>query len=96
MMNPFCAFKEWRRRALERASAKGGAHVFWFYMSVGLVWSLLMFGSTLLVDFYYRHARAAEGVPARALIYFVGGLLFGLVMWTIQETPGANRRDDRT
>jgi hypothetical protein len=90
------ALREWRRQRLEQARARGGLHLFWFYMSMGLVWSLFMFCSTFLVDFYYKRAFDSEDVQARAFIYFVGGLLFGLVMWTIQETPGAGRRHDRT
>ena len=89
------ALREWRRRELERARARGGVYLFWFYMSLGLVWSLSMFGSTLLVDSYYRRAFDAEDLQTRALIYFVGGLLFGLCMWVAQETPGAGRTDKR-
>jgi hypothetical protein len=89
------ALSEWRRRELARARARGGVHLFWFYMSVGLVWSLSMFGSTLLVDFDYERAFDAEDSQARALIYFVGGLLFGLCAWVLQDTSGAGRTDNR-
>ena len=96
MKNQCRALKEWRRRELERARARGGVRLFWFYMSMGLVWSLFMFGSTLLVDFYYKHGVFdSEDLQARAVIYFVGGLLFGLCMWVVQETPGAGRPDRR-
>ncbi|HEX7313395.1 MAG TPA: hypothetical protein VF297_05715 [Pyrinomonadaceae bacterium] len=95
MRNELRALSDWRRRALERARARGGVHLFWFYMSLGLAWSLLMFGSTLLVDIYYRRAFDAEDLQTRALIYFVGGLLFGLGIWVVRETTGAGRADDR-
>ena len=95
MRNELRALREWRRQALERARARGGVHLFWFYMSMGLVWSLFVSGSTFLVDFYYGRAFDSGDVQTRALVYFVGGLIFGLVMWVTQETPGANRRDDR-
>ena len=96
MKNRLRALGDGRRRALERARARGGVHLFWFYMSLGLVWSLFMFGSTLLVDLFVNgRALDSEDVQGRALIYFVGGLLFGLFMWTIQETRGAGRPDGR-
>jgi len=95
MGNPFRALKDWRQRALERARTRGALHVFWFYLSMGLVWSLFMFCSTFIVDLYYKHASDFENVQARALIYFVGGLLFGLIMWVVQEAPGTGQRDLR-
>ena len=95
MRNELRALKEWRQRKLESARARGGVHLFWFYMSLGLVWSLFMFGSTLLVDIHYRRAFDSEDLQMRALIYFVGGLLFGLCMWIVRETPGAGRAHDR-
>ena len=95
MKNPFYAFGNWRRRALERARARGGLHLFWFYMSLGLAWSLFVSGSIFLVDLYHGRASGSGDVQARALIYFAGGLLFGLVMWLLQETPGTGRRDAR-
>lgn len=86
------ALGDWQRRALERARVRGGVHLFRFYMSMGLVWSLFTFGSTVLVDCYYRHRAFDSGdLQARAVSYFVGGLLFGLCMWLVQETPGAGR-----
>jgi hypothetical protein len=93
MKNPCRALKEWRRRGLERARAKGGLHVFWFYLSMGLVWSVFMVAVFTALDFYDQGPLDAEDFQSRALIYFVGGLLFGLVMWVLEEMPGTGRRD---
>ena len=88
MKNPFRAVKDWRRQALERARTKGALHVFWFYLSMGLAWSLLMIAVFTALEYYDEGALDFEDFQTRALIYFVGGLFFGFVMWVLQETPG--------
>lgn len=93
MKNPYRALKDWRRRGLERARAKGGPHVFWFYLSLGLAWSLFMVAVFTALDYYVGRPFNSEYFQTRTLIYFVGGLLFGLVMWVLEETPGTGRSD---
>ena len=82
MRNPFCALKGWQQGALERAEARGGWSVFWFYMTAGLCLSLFMFALTgafrLLSD-----APTYLSPRERLFIDFVGGMLFGFVMWVL-------------
>ena len=88
MKNPWRAYGDWRRQEAARVAALGGWRLFWFNMTIGLVWGLVMFASTVLLDYYRDGAPQfdRERVQLNALIYFVGGLLFGLAMWTLQ--PG--------
>jgi hypothetical protein len=92
MQNPYRALRDWPPRRLARARGRGGLHVFWFYMSFGLLWGLFMFGLPLLLEFCSGGALDPEGVQAGALVYFAGALLIGLVMWATQEVPRAGRR----
>ncbi|MFL6255194.1 MAG: hypothetical protein ACJ74T_09225 [Pyrinomonadaceae bacterium] len=93
MKNPCRTLKDWRRRGLERARAKGSLHVFWFYLSMGLAWSVFMVAVFTALDFYDERSFNPEHFQTQTLIYFVGGLLFGLVVWVLEEMPGTGRRD---
>jgi hypothetical protein len=93
--NPLRSYKEWRQRELERARVKGGFRLFWFYMSMGLVWSLFMVGAMTLLELFDEGGLDAGSFQRHATIYFVGGLVFGLVMWVTQEPSGVRRPDDR-
>ena len=92
MRNPLGAFMNWRRRDLERSRAKGGMRLFWFYMIMGLLWSLLMLALTAVMNYYHKGALRLDDFQNRALICFGGGLFFGLFMWLSREAPGAGRR----
>jgi hypothetical protein len=89
MKNPCCTFRDWRQRELERARARGGLHLFWFYMSMGLAWGLVMCVAVTLLEYHDEGALDAGRLQRHAAIYFVGGLLYGLILWVTQERRGA-------
>ena len=95
MKNAYRTLRDWPPRGLARAEGRGGPHVFWFHMSVGLVWALFMFGLTLLINLCSTGALDEEGVRSSMAVYYPGGLLIGLVMWATRQSPGARRRDKR-
>jgi hypothetical protein len=95
MRSPIRACYDLQRRRLEAARAKGRAHVFWHYLSMGLGWSLFMVACGVLFDLYHAGAPNFESMRTRSLVYFVGGVSYGLVMWVVQETPDMCRRDPR-
>ncbi len=92
MKNPLRTFTDWRRRELERAREKGGLRLFWFYMTMGLAWGLVMVAFTAALDYYNGGALRPGSLQDRWFVYFGGGLVFGLVMWLTQEVPGAGQR----
>jgi hypothetical protein len=93
MENPFRTFISWRRRDLERARHEGGVRLFWFYMTMGLVWGLLMTALAAVMNYYHKGALVPDDMWNRAFVCFGGGLFFGLFMWLMNEVPGAGRRD---
>lgn len=95
MKNPLRSYQNWRQQELERARAKGGFRLFWFYMSMGLLWSLFMVGAFTLIEYFDEGALDARSFQRHAATYFVGGLFFGFIMWVTQETPGVRRPADR-
>jgi hypothetical protein len=88
-------YRSWGRRRLDRARVKGGWHVFWFYMSLGLVWGMFLLATISLVEYFYDGTLDAKSFQRNAGIYFVAGLLYGLLMWILQEASGASRLDKR-
>lgn len=82
-------------RRLARARGKGRLHVFWFYMSIGLMWALSMFGFTVLLNSCSTGRLDSEMMQDSALIYFAGGLFVGLTTWATQELRLVLRRQSR-
>ena len=82
-------------RELERARAKSGWHVLWFYLSIGLAWGVFMLAANALVQYSYEGSLDTQHLQGTAGIYFVGGLIYGLIMWGMQETPGTGRPGNR-
>jgi hypothetical protein len=95
MKNPLWAYGDWRQRELERARAKGGFSLFWFYMSMGVVWSLFMVGSLTIFEYLSEGALDAGRLQRHAATYFVGGLIFGLITWVMEEPPRVRRPNNR-
>ena len=91
MTNPLRTYISWRRRQEERARDKGGLRLFWFYMTMGLVWSLLLTAFTALMNYYHVGALRPDDLKTRAFICFGGGLFFGLFMWLMREGAGHRR-----
>lgn len=91
MRNPFCEYKGWWQGRLERAEARGGWHLFWFYMTAGLCWSLLLFALTtaygLLIGDTYKYLSLQE----RLAVQFLGGMLFGFITWLLRLSGAAGR-----
>lgn len=93
MRNPFCAFIDWRQQQLAQARDKGGLHLFWFYITLGLVWSLFMTAMAAALDFYHNGALGSDTFHDRATTFFGGGIVYGLLMWTMRKVTGSGRRD---
>ncbi|MBV9923508.1 MAG: hypothetical protein JOZ96_00600 [Acidobacteria bacterium] len=91
MRNPLCAFQGWWRGKLERAEASGGWSVFWFFMTTGLLWSLLMFTLTSAYGFLSGDTYKYLSVQHRLFIDFVGGMFFGFIMWLLHLSRRAGR-----
>ena len=82
-------------REMERARAKSGWHVFWFYLSIGLAWGMFMLAANALLEVFYEGSLDTRLLQRIAGIYFVGGVIYGLIMWVMQEVPGAGRPHNR-
>lgn len=87
MRNPLLKLREWWNREAERASAKGGWQLFWFSLTCGLIWSLLMLGWLTLTDLFSGDYRRGI-LQARASLFFVCGMVLGLILWVLQKTTG--------
>ena len=95
MRNPFRALLEWRRREMERVDALGGWRLFWYYMTLGLLWSLWMFAGTTAIDLLTGDTPRYLSLQDRMTINFGGGMLFGFVTWLIHTPRRAGRPSAR-
>ncbi|HEX6185360.1 MAG TPA: hypothetical protein VFZ44_15855 [Pyrinomonadaceae bacterium] len=95
MNNPFRAFRDRRQQAFARARERRGWHLFWIYMTMGLEWGIFMFAFNLIMEYFGVDGGGlvSGSLQLKAAVYFVGGMLFGLFLWTVQEFPAARHRD---
>ena len=95
MKNPVWAFKEWRRRELARIDALRGGQLFWVYLTIGLTWALFVFALVTFWEYLTDGAAVLDGgrLQRHAALYFAGGILFGLLMWTDRPSRKGGRRD---
>ena len=64
-------------------------------IAIGLAWGVFMLAANALVQYSYEGSLDTQHLQGTAGIYFVGGLIYGLIMWVMQEAPGAGRPHDR-
>jgi len=87
MRNPLLQCRDWWNREGERAGTKGGWQLFWFCLTCGLIWCLFMVGWLTLFDLLNGDYQPGT-LQTRAFMFFVCGMVFGLILWVWLKATG--------